>query len=1105
MHRCDLPHCLRGVALTLTIIACSYAQTSHPPAAQVKVPAGFQATLYADDHLAHDIFAMTVDAKGRVVVAGPGYVRILIDKDGDGTADSFKQFADGPKTGAQGLYFHGHDLLCVGDAGLIRYRDRNGDDRADGPPDVFLRVRTGGEHHAHAIRKGPDGWWYLIAGNMAGVSGKYATLPTSPVRKPAAGAILRLKPDLSGGEIFADGFRNSYDFAFNAQGDVFAYDSDGERDVSLPWYRPTRVFHVLPGSHAGWITRSWKRPRTYFDMPPVVGAFGRGSPTGVACYRHRQFPKQYFNVVFALDWTFGRVLALPLERNGSTWQSKPVTFMTGVGEYGFAPTDVAVGPDGSLFVSVGGRGTRGGVFRVRYVAKAASFRASRNGTEAGSFGHGRKSKLDECLGAPQPLSSWSRAKWEPLAKSLGKQKLQNAVLDETRSDATRIRAIEILTERMGGLDTSILTKLAKSASPEVRARAIWSYGRGNAAKPDVALLKPFLTDSAHPVRRAALEALLGVGPQTDWNALVPLLAKRLGDDDRYVRQIAMHVVARMPQAAADALRKQSRKVSAGSALTFEIGRLERRHTVDLAAFSVGMLVLERVKTAANKRDAVRLMQLALGDFGPRKGRPPVYDGYASRLDLKPFERKLDPFRARLAKAYPTGNAGVDYELARLVAMVSPYNSELLSKVLANVTDDSAPVRDVHDLIVASRIPAERNAKQSTAIAKALVRLDTKIHAHKLKQDLHWEDRIREMVKVLAKIDPDLPLTIVKQPGFGRPGHVIFLETLPEKHWPAAIDAFVKRIKSNSDYRWTTDVVFLLGESKKDAYRDLVRQQFSNFALRDAVLLVLARNPTVVDRPLFVRGLESGQLEVITACLSALEKFPATKSAGEQIALFKAALRLGRDKHEIPVRDRLIVRLRKNTGQDFGYKPGGNPKQRPSVALKRWEDWLKTTYPAQASRLSAGGENWEQFKTVLAKVDWSAGNPQRGRELFHKRSCAQCHGSRRALGPDLAGVARRFSRDDFFLAVLQPSRDVSPRYQTTQIVTSRGKSYVGMAVYQSIDGVTLRTGTNQTIRIEAADIEQRRQLNTSLMPVGLLKGLKPQELADLYAYVRGLGR
>ncbi|MCH8829917.1 MAG: hypothetical protein IID45_10100, partial [Planctomycetes bacterium] len=49
----------------------------------------------------------------------------------------------------------------------------------------------------------------------------------------------------------------------------------------------------------------------------------------------------------------------------------------------------------------------------------------------------------------------------------------------------------------------------------------------------------------------------------------------------------------------------------------------------------------------------------------------------------------------------------------------------------------------------------------------------------------------------------------------------------------------------------------------------------------------------------------------------------------------------------------------------------------------------------------------------------------------------------------------------------------------------------------------RNGTNQTFRIEADDIEARRTLNQSLMPSGLLKGLKPQDLADLYAYLRSL--
>ncbi|WP_339910686.1 PVC-type heme-binding CxxCH protein, partial [Symmachiella dynata] len=330
------------------------------------VPEGFTATLFADDDLAHDVFSMTFDSQGRLVVSGRGYVKRLIDSDGDGRADEAQQFVDGPESGAQGMYFHGDDLLCVDAKGLLRYRDQDADGVADGPPDRFLKTKVGGEHGPHAIRKGPDGWWYLIAGNMSGVNDEYVTLPRSPVKHPRAGVVMRLKPNLTGGEVFADGFRNAYDFDFNEAGDLFTFDSDGEREVSLPWYRPTRVFHVVPGGDAGWVSRNWKFPDYFLDMPPVVGAFGRGSPSGVVSYRHTQFPEQYRGALFVEDWTFGRVIAMPLAPEGSTYSSEPVEFITGKGEFGFAPTDIEVGPDGSLYVSVGGRGTRGGVYRIQY-------------------------------------------------------------------------------------------------------------------------------------------------------------------------------------------------------------------------------------------------------------------------------------------------------------------------------------------------------------------------------------------------------------------------------------------------------------------------------------------------------------------------------------------------------------------------------------------------------------------------------------------------------------------------------------------------------------------------------------------------------------------
>ena len=108
-----------------------------------------------------------------------------------------------------------------------------------------------------------------------------------------------------------------------------------------------------------------------------------------------------------------------------------------------------------------------------------------------------------------------------------------------------------------------------------------------------------------------------------------------------------------------------------------------------------------------------------------------------------------------------------------------------------------------------------------------------------------------------------------------------------------------------------------------------------------------------------------------------------------------------------------------------------------------------------------------------------------------------------MGPDLAGVAGRFSRDDVFTAIALPNRDVSPRYQTTSILDADGRVFTGMIVYESVDALVLRDANNQTYRINADDIELRQVLNTSLMPTGLLNELEAGDLADLYAYLRGL--
>jgi hypothetical protein len=129
-----------------------------------EVPPGFEVSLYADDSLATDIFALTIDARGRVVVAGQGHVKVLEDTDGDGKADKATLFADFPKSGAHGMYFDGNDLICTGDKGVRRLYDTNGTGRCDRVSPVWFPTSNDTEHAANGIVRGPDGWYYLAAG-----------------------------------------------------------------------------------------------------------------------------------------------------------------------------------------------------------------------------------------------------------------------------------------------------------------------------------------------------------------------------------------------------------------------------------------------------------------------------------------------------------------------------------------------------------------------------------------------------------------------------------------------------------------------------------------------------------------------------------------------------------------------------------------------------------------------------------------------------------------------------------------------------------------------------------------------------------------------------
>ncbi|REK19582.1 MAG: hypothetical protein DWQ37_00505 [Planctomycetota bacterium] len=1065
----------------------------------IRVPAGFEVSRYADDALAHDIYSMTIDACGRVVVAGRGYVKTLHDDDGDGRADRYSLFSEVPESGAHGMYFDGSDLICTGDNSVMRLIDRDGNGSADGKVEIWTRLRHP-EHGANGLIRGPDGCYWLICGNDAGVCETHAASLTSPVKHPRCGAVIRFSAEGKPLDVYAHGFRNPYDLDIDAHGHVLTVDSDGERDHHLPWYAPTRLFDVAQGMEHGWLlkgwTRSWNRPQSFFDAVDRLAEIGRGSPTGVVVYRHDQFPEHYRNGVFAACWTFGRVYFFPLDPAGATCETEQETFMETAGDIGFAPCDLAVGPEGDLFVAIGGRRTLGSVFRVRYVGQDGSESVRRD-----------KTAMEHVLLAPQPLASWSRAKWVPAARELGRAAFEEAAIDEVLDPMARVRAMEVLVEVFDGVDARVADVVSKSDDPAVRARVAWALGRREPTSDSIQILAALTADDDAAVQRAAWEALATSGRIDPQLPIQPDWARGLNSPERRVRSAAIAVArheghqsyeqfAARVRVASDALRLRLAQLRIG--LEKPLAATHGKPAPDL--LSAGQDIFAAAEGDVPLRlEAVRLLQIALGDLRTRPDEAEVYSGYVGEgvSDIDDHTRRS--LVDTLAPGFPSGNAELDRELARLLGMLNASHERLLNHIARKWTPDSSVEDDIHYLIVASLLRGERSTEFTQATADCLLQLHQKLDRFEQFPSRNWPLRVAEAFDELCQRDRALAEAIAESPRLNHVGHALFVERLSEnqrlsatrKLWQATVEA-------GDDA--TAELVDLAGNLPSDEALALLRPQWDTAAPRDAIVLELAKFPRSADRNKFIEGLASPQPAVVERAAQALlalgiESTPADMA--QALRALKRACALGK---QVEPR-RSLVRL-----LEFWTKDGADVEwsSDPTKAYIGWYKMFAEHYPAEAAKLQAGsGADFESWKQRLADLDWASGDATRGRKVFERRSCHRCHEVRGHLGPELQGAVSRMTRDDLFAAILEPNLEVSPTYMTTMVVTDAGQVYHGLIVYESPESTLLQTGPDTTVRITNTQATSMRPSRQSLMPSGLLDPCSDQELCDLYSYLKTL--
>jgi putative membrane-bound dehydrogenase-like protein len=375
---------------------------------------------------------------------------VLQDTDGDGKADASNTFVQEPALIAPlGVAVIDNKIIVSQPPDLIVYTDVDRNQRFDPAVDkreVLLSGFMGinHDHSLHSVTFGPDGKWIFNAGNTGGmftdrsdktfrIFGSYRPGPVGPFKYPydaaqyagkpsddghvyVGGFTVRMNPDGTNAEIIGSNYRNSYEQSVTSLGDVFQNDNDDPPACRVSWVMEYANFGF--SSNDG--QRTWqadRRPGQTIPvaewrqddpgMTPAGDIYGGGSPTGNVFYENGALGPAWEGTFFAADAGRNEVFAYQPKRQGAGFDLKQQIFLTSNPERKYAgsdfvmqttgvtraiatmfrPSDVAIGPDGALYVSdwidarVGGHqdlddSLSGAIYRIApkgFVSKAPKF------------------------------------------------------------------------------------------------------------------------------------------------------------------------------------------------------------------------------------------------------------------------------------------------------------------------------------------------------------------------------------------------------------------------------------------------------------------------------------------------------------------------------------------------------------------------------------------------------------------------------------------------------------------------------------------------------------------------------------------------------------
>ena len=926
-----------------------------------------------------------------------------------------------------------------------------------------------GGHDMHGLKMGPDGKIYFSIADRGISTNLWDRIvdhwPGLTMEALAdSGAVFRCNPDGTEFEVVAIGLRNPQELAFDEFGNLFTGDNNSDFGDKSRWE------YIVEGADYGWrlgwqwlpMTGAWNSEMLWgmapsntsaYYLPPVTHI--AAGPAGTSYYPGTGLPARYDRHFFLCDFRGGPnslVYSFALRPKGASFEAFDESEFIG----GFLCTDVDFGLDGAVYVSdwvkgweKTGQGRIWRVFDPTLVNDPAMLEVRKllgEGMEERS-----KEELARLLGHRDMRVRWE-AQWELVRRV-------RVIVAKSRNKRLR-----------HGDETELIDELQRIANDRNRDNSLRAA--------------PILA------RLAAIQALgeIGAMPATIYD--FPALTTRDSSEKPRPRPLP---------------------------------RPTRESPEELLGWHMAPLLLLQDKQPEIRAAVLRMIRRVAGEPA---------NWHTIKYFVEPTLSDPDP-QVRMHAANLIGRFRRKEFLQSLIGMLrddndrDAYIRHAVVLALARVGDVNALLAAARDESRAVRLGAclALRRLQRAEVAQFLNDADPQIvlEAARAINDVPIPAALPDLASVVSRSSRSNELP------FEKAGMDQSLVT------STAVESFVSRRALNANFRLgnTTNAEVLAAFAARPGALETLRiealellGQWPKPPARDH-LVGLWRPLLPRDGTVAARALESVLATIESNAPSAV-----------QTAAKTAAMELGLRPGEVTGRPDDPERLAKLSAE----LENGSVVQKQSAlaalsgteaagALRLLSAWLDKLLAGQvprelqldvleavqgSERLLASVSTKEKLAKFEAARDskdalapWReclyGGHADQGRKTFIERldaACFRCHrinGEGGEVGPELAGIGERQSREYILESILFPNAKIAPGFESVLVTLKGGKSYGGVLKSESDTQIVIHSPEDGVLTLKKADI-QARDHSLSAMPEGVTNILSREDLRNLVEFL-----